>query len=213
MRALFDYYRDQLVFGINAVTRAIENAKVSLVLLANDVNPQLLIKHVIDGCHVQEIPVLQVPKLREIIKEVLHFPAIAVAFKIPSENDPCHSLKQIFQADIAKCLAMYNKTKNIKHIQVDSDITEPVVQPIKHVCVNSDKTVYLHRNSTQVRAFVPSSPVTVQPEEDLNYIVLGDSDDVIIIDESESNNNYKNLKVKRLKPNPNRKKAKKKRSD
>ncbi|KAJ9601354.1 hypothetical protein L9F63_000492 [Diploptera punctata] len=79
--------RESLCLGVNAVTRGLNSSQVSSVLLAKDVDPKLLISHIITMCGIKGIPILIVPALRQFTKITLGFSCIALAIKKTSIED------------------------------------------------------------------------------------------------------------------------------
>lgn len=57
-----------MIFGINETTKCLERNEASVVLVANDINPQFIIKHVIDLSVLLSVPVLVVTNLRNTLK-------------------------------------------------------------------------------------------------------------------------------------------------
>ncbi|KAK9752719.1 Ribosomal protein L7Ae/L30e/S12e/Gadd45 family [Popillia japonica] len=69
-----------IYLGINEVTKIIEKDEAISVLLANDVEPHLMIKHIIDLCILKLVPILVVSNFKEFLKQVLGISAAAIAF-------------------------------------------------------------------------------------------------------------------------------------
>ena len=74
--------RENLCLGVNAVTRGLHSSVLASVLLAKDVDPRMLISHIITMCSTKAVPVLVVPSLRQVTKEALGFSCLAVGFKV-----------------------------------------------------------------------------------------------------------------------------------
>lgn len=68
--------------GINIVTRALEKNNVCCVLLDANVEPPLIIKHIITMAVNKEIPVLLLPILRTVTLEKMRFATTAFALKV-----------------------------------------------------------------------------------------------------------------------------------
>lgn len=70
------------MLGVNTVTRGLESASVGCVLLAQDVDPRMLISHIPTMCAMQGVPVLIMSSLRSIVNTTLGFSCIALGIKV-----------------------------------------------------------------------------------------------------------------------------------
>ncbi|XP_024084808.1 ribonuclease P protein subunit p38-like [Cimex lectularius] len=73
--------RDLLFFGINSVSRGVENKLVQFSVVADEVNPKVLIKHLVQLLYNAGIPVLLVPNLKTVTNDSIGFPCAAIGFK------------------------------------------------------------------------------------------------------------------------------------
>lgn len=71
-----------MIMGINIVTRALEKNNVCCVLLDANVEPPLIIKHIITMAVNKEIPVLLLPILKIVTLERIGFATTAFALKV-----------------------------------------------------------------------------------------------------------------------------------
>uniref|UniRef100_A0A1Y1N6Z2 Ribosomal protein eL8/eL30/eS12/Gadd45 domain-containing protein n=1 Tax=Photinus pyralis TaxID=7054 RepID=A0A1Y1N6Z2_PHOPY len=74
-------YRSSVVFGVNEATRLLEKKLAGSVLISDDVEPKFIVKHVVDICVLHKVPILVVPNLKNLLKEVMNLPSLVVAFK------------------------------------------------------------------------------------------------------------------------------------
>ncbi|XP_024873231.1 ribonuclease P protein subunit p38-like, partial [Temnothorax curvispinosus] len=71
-----------MIMGINVVTRALEKDNVCCVLLDANVEPPLIIKHIVTMAVNKKIPVLLLPILKIVTLEKMGFTAAAFALKV-----------------------------------------------------------------------------------------------------------------------------------
>jgi len=71
-----------VILGINAVTRALEKDNVCCVLLDANVEPRLMIKHIIVMAQNKKIPVLLLPVLKTVTLQQIGFATAAFALKV-----------------------------------------------------------------------------------------------------------------------------------
>lgn len=71
-----------MIMGINAVTRALEKDTVCCILLDANVEPPLIIKHIVTMAANKKIPVLLLPILKTVTLEKMRFATAAFALKV-----------------------------------------------------------------------------------------------------------------------------------
>lgn len=71
-----------MILGINAVTRALEKDNVCCVLLDANVEPLLLIKHIVIMAQNKKTPVLLLPVLKTVTLQNIGFATAAFALKV-----------------------------------------------------------------------------------------------------------------------------------
>lgn len=74
-----------MIMGINVVTRALEKDNVCCVLLDANVEPLLLIKHIVTMAVNKKIPVLLLRILKTVTLEKMGFATAAFALKVTYE--------------------------------------------------------------------------------------------------------------------------------
>lgn len=75
-------FRKFMIMGINAVTRALEKNTVCCILLEVNVEPPLIIKHIVTMAVNKKIPVLLLPILKTVTLNKLGFATTAFALKV-----------------------------------------------------------------------------------------------------------------------------------
>lgn len=75
-------FRKFMIIGINAVTRALEKDNICSVLLDANVEPPLIIKHVVAMAVNKKVPVLLLPILKTVMLEKMGFATTAFALKV-----------------------------------------------------------------------------------------------------------------------------------
>lgn len=80
--------RRQLAIGINEVTKALERNQLQLLLVCKSVRPQHMVNHLITLSATRDVPACQVPRLSESLAELLGLKSVlALGFKqCPSEE-------------------------------------------------------------------------------------------------------------------------------
>ncbi|XP_066140513.1 uncharacterized protein [Euwallacea fornicatus] len=209
--------REGLILGVNDTTKAIENRLIQSILITGNVQPRLLVEHLIDNCVLMRIPVLVVPQLKSILKESCGISSIVIAFT--------NSLKysKVYEA-IKNISVKYPVPRNHIHfhrivdtannslIVIDDTILEPSVDE-KHGSEDNNLTeshnFYLLRKNEKKREFIPEK--STQPINKAQSQIA--STDVFM--EFSQNpakisvyKNYRSLKVKRTKGDCNRNKRK-----
>ncbi|KAL1494068.1 hypothetical protein ABEB36_009725 [Hypothenemus hampei] len=206
-----------LIFGVNDVTKALEKASVASVLITEDVQPRLMVEHLIEQSVLTLTPILVVPKLREILKTVCGFSSITIAFtklkKYPMiqqvieniyKNHPVPRNYIHFQK--------YLDTVNSSIIVIDDTLRDDDSVIYLDDTIGNDeskiKSFYLYRDSKQQRAFVPEkSSVPLE-----KHTFQSNSEDFVAFNVDNVNNEmpmqYECLKVKKTKGDSNRNKRK-----
>ncbi|CAH0563316.1 unnamed protein product [Brassicogethes aeneus] len=209
-----------IVFGVNDVTKCLEKNELDSVLISSDVQPRLMVGHVIDMCVLNNCNVLIVEELRNKLKATCGFNSVVVGFKrsihINSDlNFVLVEVKHISQHHPVPTDHINYYKRNNADVQKDvvsgssgeSKIKKRVISVIDVEAIQ--KSVYLLRNSNEKRTFVPteSSSSKDNPKVNDNFLSFGEN-----MDTSKSLKivkNYKPLVVKRLKGNPKRSKKNK----
>ncbi|CAK9821882.1 hypothetical protein ANTRET_LOCUS526 [Anthophora retusa] len=190
-----------IVLGINAITRSLEKENVCCILMEANIDPHLLVKHVIHMALNKKVPILMFPKLKTVTLNTIGFATAACALKKLVMNSPDHHFYPLYTAicDIFKDIPLpKNKMQLFKNVEApkptisdeeDNMSTEeeshiPSPEPPKFT-LSTD--VYMYRSSREERAFVPpgatesstgEQPAVKRTEPD-NFISLSkyDSDE------------------------------------
>lgn len=75
-------FSDSVIVGINRLTRALEKNNICCVLLDANVDPPLLIKHIVDMALNKSVPVLLLPVLKTVTLQTIGFASAAFALKV-----------------------------------------------------------------------------------------------------------------------------------
>ncbi|KAL6264778.1 hypothetical protein P5V15_004876 [Pogonomyrmex californicus] len=195
-----------MIMGINAVTRALEKDDICCVLLDANVEPPLMIKHIIIMAMNKKIPVILLPTLKIVTLEKLGFATTAFALKqevMQCPDNVCHLLyKSIAKAsedfELPECLLKPDEISD-KKIICEPKITDMDCDPIPSISkpeipITVFTTVYKYRSLKNKRAFIPptinQTSLTEIPSDE--FIAL--SNDFVSINDK---NSIKTLKNKR----------------
>lgn len=192
------------------MTKLIEKSTIHAVLVASDVNPRLLVKHVLDMCVIKNVPVLVVPGLREILLQRTGLSGVVFGAK---NND---LLAQIIRNIYVNHpvpenhIHYFRMLKNEeKHFKSDSEIACTEMEQTEREVEEQDESVYLYRTSKNERVFKPESAqntsvnAIVKSKQDIGFLSLETK-----VVQTTQKPNYKALIVKRLKGNKEREKRK-----
>lgn len=150
------------MIGVNEVTKSLELDEIGTVLLTGDVNPQMMVKHVVDLAVLRNVPLLVVPELRTVLKQSIGFGSLAIGFK---KNLTMDSKYWAIDQKVKELAANYPVPVN--HINVARQQVAPEVNKMETES-RSDETsesrlasppqvYYLYRTSIKYRCFVPES--------------------------------------------------------
>lgn len=82
MLSLLNAYRKSIGFGVNKVTKQLEQNDTCIILLDANVDPPLLVKHVIAMAQNKNVPVLLISFLQRVTKDALGFMSLAIGLKV-----------------------------------------------------------------------------------------------------------------------------------
>lgn len=215
-----------VLIGINAVSKALETNSAQAILISADVEPRLLVQHIIDQAVLYNVPILCVNNLRGKIKTITGIGTVCFGIS----KDMCDNPK--YKLIIEQIESIFNKIPPpTSHINYDRSINsfkiqnEPEIERKKEkMQVNEAeirKSVYLKRANDNSRAFVPineESKKTFTMEVDqTGFLGFTETSVKKLNDDSKINKNfngrekkalsrsqYKALIVKRLKGDVNR---------
>lgn len=182
------------------------------VLIASDVSPRLLVKHVLDMCIIKNVAILVVPELRQSLQQ--RFGVSSVVFGVKKDdNGLLQTLKNIYaNYPVPEDHMHYLKThkqNDVVNKESDAIVVEEVEMKEPDLEITNDKSLYLYRTSKHERVFKPEKSQvkvtnTATPvKQDLGFLSLEGS-----IEKTAPKLNYKALVVKRLKGNKEREKRK-----
>lgn len=211
------YFRSGLIFGINEVTKLLENDMCACVLITSDVTPQLMVRHVVDMAVLTSTPVLVMPDLRKILKSCCGLSSVSLGVKkdVLNNSGLCVIVKQV--KEIYGHYPVPKDHINYHRINVeDSKDVEMVESSGNKTNVgkldSEEEFVYLQRTNNGKRAFVPE--LSEFSGRMVNETVAGSSDGFLAFNQDENKSinmtkkQYKSLVIKRLKGNKDREKRK-----
>ncbi|KAK5641960.1 hypothetical protein RI129_010507 [Pyrocoelia pectoralis] len=141
-------YRSCVAFGVNEAARLLEKKFVSSILISAEVEPKFLVKHIIDTCLLHNIPVLVIPNLKTLLKELMNLSSIVVSFK---------STKLNYSTIVEKIEEIYLNYHSPKH-HINSaydfeNVTALSESSSEQEC-SRPINLYLHRKTNE-RVFIP----------------------------------------------------------
>lgn len=179
--------RRQLAIGINEVTKALERNQLQLLLVCKSVRPQHMVNHLITLSATRDVPACQVPRLSESLAELLGLKSVlALGFRqCPSEE------KDIFRetADALKPRVPSLEVDWLKGeaARVSSEVTADLVEEEEGEEQMEEEKQEAGGRRAQKRKLEIESDVTVSP----------------------ASCSLQPLKVKRIIPNPAKKRKSK----
>lgn len=182
---------NSVILGINAITRALEKENICCVLMDADIDPPLLVKHIIQMAQNSKIPLLLLPQLKIITLNAIGFACAACALKNDVKESEDHHLYPLYQAihnifkDVPspkKTFKLYEPVNNSK--ESDSYETDDSSNEIESQMESSETAkytlstdVYMYRSSRKERAFVPPTATENSEAADTSdFISLGNDD-------------------------------------
>lgn len=182
-----------LIFGVNECSTSLKTGKCKAVILDADVNPQILVHHIIDSCKLENIPFGCISDLKKVSKTNFGFATCCLGVG----EEACVS-------ELRSAIEEYSKTlPNIKR-NVEVKEVEKLKIEDKKIIKERPKFEYLKRDSTTTRVFVPPSAIEHMETNDFsgqNMIKVNTVQQKF----SRKNRYLKNVIVKKLSSNPNRK--------
>ncbi|CAH2017130.1 unnamed protein product [Acanthoscelides obtectus] len=93
-----------LKLGVNAVTKLLESNTATAVLIAGDVQPRLMVQHIIDNAVLYKTPILIFAQLRDTLKDRcgVSSACIAISKNLPSESKLI-LVKEVVETIFMKC--------------------------------------------------------------------------------------------------------------
>ncbi|XP_008212584.1 uncharacterized protein LOC100679008 [Nasonia vitripennis] len=176
-----------VVFGVNAVTRLLEKDNASCILLDGNVDPSLLVKHVVVMAKNKDIPVILLSFLKRVTLETIGFASAAIGLKKDvkdtADNYFFTLLEKVSElsSDLSRSktpVALFQENTQVddeeNKIQVkDEPMEEDIKKDAKPHTVSTD--VYLYRTSKKERVFQPANASKEKPNIDkswCDYIAL-----------------------------------------
>ncbi|XP_018326447.1 ribonuclease P protein subunit p38-like [Agrilus planipennis] len=185
--------KKSIILGVNSITQHLEQTALASLLISDDVKPHLMVRHLIDMSVMNGIPVLIVPKLREILQAKLGIKSVAFGLKKDLEQDSNYYLLN------EKIRSIYNNYP-VPEAQInfprqrlfDSENIDTTAEDLDHnlslsstpnsqddayheesemeVDEKPPQDIYLYRKSKKERVFIPNSIVEVEKSNTLDFI-------------------------------------------
>lgn len=204
------------------MTKGLESGNVRCVLITADVKPKLMVEHVIDQSVLMRTPVLVVPELRTVLKQICRISSVTIAFtdvikyaevreaieqtavKYPIPTNHIH-FNRITTASDTSVIVIDDSIMDINEDENERNSSEQNRDDKQDE--PSTDGIYLFRKSVTERVFVPEK--SSEQIKNLGHMQL-DSMEFLPFGVSSAPTvpKYKSLTVKRVKGDVNRAKRK-----
>lgn len=182
--------------------KSVPNGSCDAVLLDANVNPRILVQHVIDACVTAQVPILCLKELKKVTRNYFGFPTCCLGV-IKGESSVFELRNTI--TNVSKS---YGAPKRAKEVPENTKIE---VNELIKVCEKkedeSSTFTYLYRTSKKSRVFTPPTDGSLGKAQQgfigQDFIEFGSVQKQQTANNSKS---YMNMIVKRITNNPNRKK-------
>nr|CAH7740046.1 unnamed protein product [Callosobruchus chinensis] len=208
-----------LKLGVNAVTKLLETNSAGAILIAGDVQPRLMVQHIVDMAVLYKTPILIFSQLRDVLKSCCGVSSSCIGIsKNVSSGTKLRLIKHIIETIFEKCPPPVNhinfKRSSDSVMSDNKRVAKDSTQKSKQLEFDEDaiqKTLHLEKVGTEP-TFVPQKIVEKDKERmEVGFI----KDDFIPLSLSDQidtakgvKKTYKHLKVKRIKGDLNRNKKK-----
>ncbi|KAH1016176.1 hypothetical protein HUJ04_007444 [Dendroctonus ponderosae] len=220
--------REGVIFGVNDITKVVEQCIVKSVLITDDVKPKLMVEHLIDQCVLFRIPTLVVPNLRTKLEKICGFSSIAIGFTQPVKYE---DIQQTIEKLWVKCpvprehinfkrsvdrmdVIVINETLDTSIVKAsESKANEHMDVPNSPMSVTECSSIYLYRKGKGERAFVPEKSSdeyknSSKMDTDESGFLSFSNGQNICNQTEENSDKYIPLKVKKIRGDSNRRKRK-----
>lgn len=185
-----------------------------MVLLSNDVQPRLMVQHIIDLAILKKVPILVVADLRNLIKKNCGIRSVAMGIKNPAVANNLLNIVNCVQ-NIFKGISFpeehinFNRSFviNTEQKQPEEKMDTTTVDTENKMCSDNNLThssIYLAIREKCGRVFIPE----VRKKIEFNEILSKEESNELNIQFQGIKSKYKSVKVKRLKKDSSRRKKK-----
>ncbi|KAG7312126.1 hypothetical protein JYU34_001584 [Plutella xylostella] len=189
-----------LLFGISKCARSIESNDCEGIIIDADVNPRILVHHIVEGCVSSKIPVVCLKELKKISTENFGFPTCCLGLKkdvgtVSKLKDKVNELSHRYKVP--------QKVETNQEPAMDVDDGTSVAQ----LETKATPFTYLYRTSKKTRVFNPSAvsnPLTKRT----GFVGQDFIEFSHLSEKKQSSKSYMNMIVKKFTNNPNRIKKK-----
>lgn len=196
--------RTNIIHGISQCTRKIKNKSCKAILLDANINPQIMVRNILDMAVNVNIPVVCVPNLKRMSTNIFSFPSACLCLnEISTDMD-----RELFGTIIA-IAAKLPKNNTVKLEECDRDKEKTFIhkddENLEQYC---PPFTYLRRNNKKTRIFIPESSNISNSIDQHKF--SGQGFIKFNVAESTQKSNFKGMLLKRVKNNAARKKKVKK---
>ncbi|XP_057326336.1 ribonuclease P protein subunit p38-like [Microplitis mediator] len=203
-----DVNADKIIVGVNAVTRAVEKKNISCILLEADVDPMMMIKHIVVMGQNNDIPVVLMPGLKKTTLEKIGFAGLVLGLK-KSETEENSHFYNLYEK-ISNLSKSFPKPKDPEELfqedLLDQNQPDSVIQDLSSEPNDSNhkkiskpfvlsSSVYKYRGSVSERVFIPPE-FKVEAED---FISLADISDLKDSKLQVSGNRYMDIDQNKIK--------------
>ncbi|XP_076232167.1 uncharacterized protein LOC143177828 isoform X2 [Calliopsis andreniformis] len=185
---------NSVILGLNAITRSLERNEICCILMDSNIEPQLLIRHIIIMAQNKKVPLLLLLNLKTLTLNTIGFASAAFALKNIVKESPDYHFHPLYQR-------AYDIHENIplpKHsLQLFPD-REPLEEAMLHeeekitfanepelnsepVKFTLSTNVYKYRTSRKERAFIPPTLAVASVDDSVASKTDGRTEDFISI--------------------------------
>ncbi|VEN49062.1 unnamed protein product [Callosobruchus maculatus] len=209
-----------LRLGVNAVTKLLETNTAGSVLIAGDVQPRLMVQHIVDMAVLYKIPILVFNQLRDVLKSTCGVSSACIGIsKNVASDSKLRLIKETVEIIFEKCpppVNHINFKRSLDSVTSEKKDIKDTTQKSKKLKVDEEtiqKSLLLEKVGTEP-AFVP--PKIIEKDKKTMEVESIKNDFIpLSLSQSDQNNiakgikkAYKHLKVKRIKGDINRNKKK-----
>lgn len=203
-----------LILGINDVTKHLENNSISCVVISSDVQPKLMVQHIIDQTVMKKIPILIVSNLRKLTKIYCGISSVALGI-----TEKCTGSLVLIKSCVEQLFKKISPPEdhvNFDRLQLINNFNQRIEETKNDMketdCDKSVKneeqimsSIYLKIDGHSGRVFIPEAKKEIVQHNSFankSYIKAHGKID------KKSGVKYKSLKVKRFKGDISRAKKK-----
>ena len=189
---------NSVIMGLNAITRSLEKNTVCCILVDANIEPQLLIRHIIMMAQNKKVPILLLPNLKANTLSTIGFASAACALKNTVRESSNHHFHPLYM-EVNDIYKDTSPPKNSLQLFKDTEADETMLYKENEISIETEShsnsseaikfrlstNVYKYRSSRKERAFVPpgatvcsaGEPIAEKTEDEFISITNYDSDE------------------------------------